>query len=502
MADIVVCCDGTWNTPDDMDGGLPSPTNVCKIYNALDVAEQPDRELIYYHSGVGTEGGLLNKVSGGGLGVGLTRNVKSAYKWLAVNYREGDRIWIFGFSRGAFTARCIAGMVTRYGLLNLRDRDIPAKTAWERVDAVYEKYRAGDKTHLPAVAYCNNNGVTQVHFLGVWDTVGSLGIPDDVAFLNLLDNPGHYEFHDTDLNDDVLNARHALALDEMRQSFIPTLWTNIEGRPHVKQVWFSGVHSDVGGGYSQTGLSDSALKWMMDEARELGLRFHDVEAQLRCNPLGFLHNSCNGVFKMLPTRPRNVPAISDGSVARGDVHQSVLDRVRGCVLTQSKYRRHRQVTSAEPVITDVFAAKHWNHTGIFLREGTEYHFKATGEWMDKDIASTADGTNDGKFVPSEIFHLAGKAVGWTEGIYQQLFDARKAEFWGSLRYGNTDWFALVGVIANGAGTDDDWNQEQFIIGSERDFRPKKSGYLYCFANDAWLAYENNRGSVRLTVSVD
>ena len=110
-----------------------------------------------------------------------------------------------------------------------------------------------------------------MHFIGVWDTVGALGIPDHLGVLNLLEEPNKYKFHDTQLNPLVKHARHAIAVDEMRQSFEPTLWTRTEGRD-VKQVWFPGAHSDVGGGYRETGLSDGALAWMVAEAEDKGWR--------------------------------------------------------------------------------------------------------------------------------------------------------------------------------------------------------------------------------------
>lgn len=502
MANLVVCCDGTWNTPDDTENGLPSPTNVCKIYNAVRVVEEADRPLTYYHPGVGTDGGLLDKFMGGSIGAGLGRNVKSAYRWLAAHYRPGDRIWLFGFSRGAFTARCVAGMVTRYGLRDLSDPHLSASAVWEAVDAVYEKYREGNGERAPGRYFnAEAGGLTQVFFVGVWDTVGSLGVPDDMAFLDLFDDPRQYQFHDTDLNDNVLNARHALALDEMRQSFIPTLWTGVENRADtVKQVWFPGVHSDVGGGYADTALSDAALCWMIEEARALGLEFHDVGPQLKSDPIGFLHDSCSGVFKLLPTRPRNVPAIVDENVG-GSIHETVMARVRGQSLQQARYRRHRPVTPGNPVTVDVFAGDRWNGTGIFLEKGVRYRLSATGEWMDSALKAGPQGTEDGRFEPAEVAHVVSKALGALEGAYKGLFGTKKANFAGTLRHGNSDFLALIGVIASGGGAEEDWLQEQFVIGRGKTITPKESGYLHCFANDVWLAYENNRGSIRLTVAV-
>ena len=510
MADVVVCCDGTWNTPDDTENGLPSPTNVYKIFNALDVGAAPGRELSYYHPGVGTGEGTLDRVLGGGVGAGLGRNIKSAYRWLAVNYREKDRIWLFGFSRGAFTARCVAGMVTRYGLLDLSDPALGPEEIWSQVDAVYEQYREGEGNRAPG-KYFNQNkknkakdGITPVFFIGVWDTVGALGVPDDLAFLDLLDDPTKYQFHDTTLNEHVLNARHALALDEMRQSFIPTLWTGVEGREEtVKQLWFPGVHSDVGGGYAETQLSDSALLWMMEQAEDggKGLKFHNVKGQLKGDPLGFMHDSASGVFKFLPSRPRNVPPVDVDNPGK-DLHGSVLDRAKGPLLSQARYRRHLSFGNGT-VDVDIFARQRWNATGLYLEEGVTYQFEARGQWEDGGIKSGPNGSADGRFEPREIAHLVSKGIGIGERAYKWLFRSDRADFAGTLRYEGADFFALIGVICNGAAglEEQEWEQEHFLIGESATITPQASGYLYCFANDVWLAYDNNRGSVRLSVSV-
>jgi hypothetical protein len=140
---------------------------------------------------------------------------------------------------------------------------------------------------------------------------------------NLIDDPAKHSFHDTDLSPKVAHARHALAIDETRQSFMPTLWTNIDDRPTVKQVWFPGVHSDVGGGYAHCGLSDGALKWMIEEAQDLGLVFRDrVIEQVRPDARGLLHDSCIGLFARLKTRPREIPRIAQEALAKGRLHSS------------------------------------------------------------------------------------------------------------------------------------------------------------------------------------
>jgi uncharacterized protein (DUF2235 family) len=142
MPNLVVCCDGTWNTPDDVEGGVPAPTNVRKLFNALGKDDEGGTpQQTYYHPGVGTEGGLRDHLLGGSIGEGLDRNIKSAYQWLAFNYRHGDNIFLFGFSRGAFTVRSLTGMIERAGLLNIAEPKLASDEAWKRIDLAFDCYR-------------------------------------------------------------------------------------------------------------------------------------------------------------------------------------------------------------------------------------------------------------------------------------------------------------------------------------------------------------------------
>ncbi len=144
---IVVCCDGTWNTPEHMDHGLPSPTNVVKLYNALIKDQQQE---VYYHPGVGTGRNWWDKIAGGGTGEGLDQNIKSAYRWLGTHYAAGDRIFLFGFSRGAYTVRSLGGLIAKCGLLDLSTQMTPAEV-WKRTDEIFAAYRKG-------VEFANPNG--------------------------------------------------------------------------------------------------------------------------------------------------------------------------------------------------------------------------------------------------------------------------------------------------------------------------------------------------------
>jgi uncharacterized protein (DUF2235 family) len=294
MKRLVVCCDGTWNKPDSQ-----TITNVEKLARTVqgDPSSAGAHQLVYYASGVGAGSYAADRVLGGAFGFGLFHNVIACYRFLAQNYEPGDEIFIIGFSRGAYTARSLAGMIGRVGLLTklaLVEERLPgAVSRYQRKQLPEGSFGAGvdefkhDHCH-PA----------KVDFLGVFDTVGALGVP---GFMRLAPR-----FHDVQLSGQVRRARHALAIDETRLKFAPTLWEAPENSAdatedaRVKQVWFEGAHSDVGGGYRETGLSDTALLWMAREAHEAGLVF---DAQLLNHYVNsgsdpIRHNPLNAMFRV------------------------------------------------------------------------------------------------------------------------------------------------------------------------------------------------------------
>lgn len=503
MTRLIVCCDGTWNTPDQREDGLPSPTNVVKFHNALAAEGGGEAQSHYYHSGVGTDGNWWDRIAGGGLGRGLDDNVKSAYHWLARAYAPGDSIWLFGFSRGAYTARSVGGMIARCGLVDLAPRDgLSVPDTWAAVDEVFEAYRARTPLRAsPARPFHNVGergptvGTTGIRFVGVWDTVGSLGIPDDLALLDLLDDAEDHAFHDCTLSDVVQTARHAVAMDERRQTFSPTLWTDVAADRDVKQLWFPGVHGDVGGGYAQAGLSDGALRWMMTEAAEAGLAFRPgIEARLAADPLGAMHDSLTGIFRRLKKCPRAVPRLRGDGGAVG-LHESALARFDGASFDHASYWATKALEDGESATCDVFAREPWNYTGIYLEAGRTYDFSAAGEWVDGTVRCGPGGTADGNFQIGELLHVGARLLDDGEAIWRRLSRNQRAELWLSRRDGRQSWFKLMGVIANGEAGD----HESFPIGEGTRYTPRRGGYLYCFANDAWEAYGNNRGSVQLTV---
>jgi uncharacterized protein (DUF2235 family) len=254
---IVFCADGTW---DDTD----SATNVYLMNQALKAA--PGKQQVLYNDGVGADRLPIEKLVGGAFGIGLFERVKRGYGDIALAYDQGDEVVLFGFSRGAYTARSIAGMITAVGLPTRPLTD-------DFVDVAFQAYR--DKTQRAAlVASLARYGMdpAKVAMLGVWDTVGSLGIPSVFG----LSDPLLYGFLDTSLHPNVVNAYQALAIDEHRLQFPPTLWTSAPAPGQtIEQVWFAGVHSDVGGSYPETSLSDITLSWMMAKAKALGIEIED-----------------------------------------------------------------------------------------------------------------------------------------------------------------------------------------------------------------------------------
>ncbi|NMI01831.1 phospholipase effector Tle1 domain-containing protein [Pseudonocardia acidicola] len=510
MRHLVVCCDGTWNTREQQTTRVPTPTNVVRLYNALDDVDGDGHEQVrYYHPGVGTDGSWIDRLVAGGLGVGLSHNIMSAYHWLAVHYRPGDRISVFGFSRGAYTVRSLAGMIATCGLLDLADAD-PAE-AWRRVDRAYDvgyrpptDRRAGRGWAGRWPFHHGPEGApVAVHLVGVWDTVGALGIPDTVGLIAVLNRDLRHRFHDTTLSRSIRCGRHAVAMDETRGPFTPTLWTDPQPGQDVAQVWFPGDHSDVGGGHPQSGLSDGALRWMIEEAgKSAGLAFRPTAVdQIAPDYLDVLHDSCTGIYRQLSPQPRAVPVVARDR-SPGVMHSSAFDRQDNPPITASRYWPTRVLRPGESATVDVFARQEWNATGLYLEPGG-YAFTATGQWLDGRMPADAAGHSDSRLHPEELAHMAGSALGVAERLAQRIPGNELGEFPATRRAEDLPWMSLVGVVANWTiqpEPDEPPRHDRFGIGTDTRFTVLKPGYLYAFANDAWGLYGNNRGSVALTVT--
>jgi len=377
---IVLFSDGTGNS-----AASPHKTNVWRAYRALDLT--PDSgQVAYYDQGVGTSRFTPLALFGLACGFGLARNVRDIYGFLCRTYRDGDKIYVFGFSRGAFTIRVVASLIASQGIIDPAeakdDRDLErligrAYATWRKESFVFSllsaigrpldalrvrlldlilrrrpyaptKNRGYDKSKTPSML---------IDFVGVWDTVDAYGLPLDelTRAWDMVVWP--LMPADRDLSKRVQRACHALALDERRESFEPMLWNeDKDGTPdtRIRQVWFAGMHADVGGGYPDDALAYGPLNWMLDEsAKDGGLTYIPAERaklKARIDPLGPLHNSRDGLGNFYRYAPRDVESLCNAknpglwhwlkgifkrasavknevTVQKPKIHHSVFDRI-------------------------------------------------------------------------------------------------------------------------------------------------------------------------------
>jgi hypothetical protein len=318
-------------TKPGVQGHPVDPSNVTRICRAMHREDHYGHpQIVYYQNGLGSSWSVVDKFLGGGLAMGLSDNIRSAYGFLVNNYMNNDLIYFIGYSRGAFTARSTAGVVAKFGLLEKSSMNFFYEVFedWEGAgEEGYEpmlpeallrakKIKSLDEFKLPPASspegpdpYLNAYAQklkdlkmtreVKITAIGVFDTVGSLGLPvtpwlQSIGFAPTLRK---YRFYDTTISNNVLTAFHALALDEHRSAFSPTLWEKPEGNNTVlKQVWFPGVHSNIGGGAHDTGMSDITLAWMMSqlatisaEDPKLNLAFneHYLTDQVDANKLAY-----------------------------------------------------------------------------------------------------------------------------------------------------------------------------------------------------------------------
>ncbi|KAJ3942442.1 uncharacterized protein N0V96_007942 [Colletotrichum fioriniae] len=317
---LIVCCDGTWMNSESAyvkptllkpKGSLQIPSNVTRISRCFRRRCSDGRmQVIEYESGVGTGSNTLDTLTGGAFGLGLGERVRNIYSFLCANYCDGDEIILVGFSRGAYIVRSVAGMISDLGLLtregvehfwpifkdmenwnNHRYRDEFPTMPFDnkpKGEGAAEVYRARlEKLGMTRVKQNEGQGdIIKVKAVAVWDTVGSLGIPQ-IAWLNKLGiyaSNREFRFWDTSLSDRVEHAFQALALDETRYSFQPAVWERLKANKHttdLRQVWFPGNHSNCGGGWNDQGISNITLAWMMDQLASIGVEFNHLALE-RC----------------------------------------------------------------------------------------------------------------------------------------------------------------------------------------------------------------------------
>ena len=323
MKRIIICADGTWNIRDQLDKktGRRHPTNVTKIARGiLPTAADGTPQVVYYHEGVGTNG-PLDRVTGGAFGSGMEENIRNLYRFIIYNFQPGDELYLFGFSRGAFTVRSLVGFMNKIGLIGKND-DYYVPELY----ACYEKNTGpGSKEWEKAF----HNVRTQqpcppIKFIGVWDSVGALGAP---GLIGQMFNKKKYEYHDVGLNPHIENAFHALSIDERRKPFKPSIWKKPpQWNGQLQQAWFAGVHSNVGGSYSPDGLANEALHWIVQQAETLGLEVDRpfLEYFKPCFN-STLNDSMTAAYRVMGPFIRSIGKhLKDGEC----LHQSVVDRMQ------------------------------------------------------------------------------------------------------------------------------------------------------------------------------
>jgi len=326
MRNLIIGTDGTWNKPDQFDRDRQVPSNVVKMVRAVQRSDSGLCQLRWYAAGVGA-GGWIDKMWGGVAGRGLFGNMRQAYTWLIDNFQPDDRLFMFGFSRGAFTVRSLAGMLQLCG--------IPVATAEMSSSQIASQassiYRISDPIKRAAAGTdfrernASHPGV--VHFLGVWDTVGAMGLPTKGP-MGWLTRARH-RFHNVQLGDNITHAYQALAINEQRAPFEPALWQQ-PCPPQVQtvqQMWFPGVHANVGGGYVDAGLSDVALTWMMESAASHGLVFNPEYVAQRVDPnvFGELRDSMTAAYRIPLAGRAKARAVGSGALGEA-LHLSVQQR--------------------------------------------------------------------------------------------------------------------------------------------------------------------------------
>jgi uncharacterized protein (DUF2235 family) len=330
MKRIVICADGTWSRPEE-NLSKDFPTNVLKVARAIaPVAENGVEQVVFYDWGLGS---YHDEFTAGAFGKGINKNIQDCYRFIVQNYKIGDELYFFGFSRGAFTVRSLSGFINNCGILRqanaklisrafdiYKDVDIKPSDDFSKNWRNRYSIRARlDRLSVEERKNYTSEGHPKVRFVGVWDTVGALGVPLSVlSFLNR-----EHMFHDNKIGPNIRVARHALAIDEKRDDFKPTIWIQRE-TVDLNQVWFVGCHSDVGGGNEpdtdDTLLSDIPLKWIAHEALNQGLTFSGhLHSRLKPKVTSRLNESYKGKWKLAGKHVRTVTSYLK-------IHQSVKDR--------------------------------------------------------------------------------------------------------------------------------------------------------------------------------
>ncbi len=368
---IILFADGTGNK-----GGYTPDSNVYKVYNAIDLHDPSKEQITFYDDGIGTQKNKYMRGLSGALGFGFRTNVCDLYEFLARNYEPEDQVYLMGFSRGAATIRALCGFIATCGLVKgtgANGKKLDRKTLQDRVEEAFKgyvklqqikiretkiqthenKFLAEQKRFLfKQVREQKSHSIIPFKFLGVWDTVSSLGFPQKRnitslgmylfnAFFMCLDRLSdwgifRHRFYNYELTNNVQYACQALAIDDERTSFWPMVWSerNRSISLPVEQVWFAGMHSNVGGGYRRSGMANVALEWMMIKAWEQGLVFKKdalKNAHDDANVHGRIYNSRDGLAICYRYHPRDIGNLYKDKLkgnTRIKIHESVINRMK------------------------------------------------------------------------------------------------------------------------------------------------------------------------------
>ena len=521
---IAIFCDGTSNKPDQLSEGISAPTNVYKLYSHLVNNELQTR---WYDPGVATGTsseslagktlGVVSKAIGwikatqifGGFvklraiieaafGVGITENIVQAYREIARQYQPGDRIYLIGFSRGAYTARCVAGVIRRCGLLRAENIRYSAD-----IVRLFGRRKATDKNVPIHWSYVHEQ-MPPIEFLGLFDTVGSLGVPMWGWWFNF-----RLFFRNSPLSTDpapiCVNVYHAMSMDERRAQFFPTpfdettrpgkAWTTI-----LEQVWFRGGHCDVGGGYADAGLSDIALKWMLSACVKHGLVFQpDLLKLLRPDPTARIHDELQRepAWRLLGSWPRWHPVT--GQTIHPSIHPSVNARAKAL----ARLGRHDMTeVGFEPVEFTAGAQREWDRTGIVLK-GSGERYRLTwkwGEWRDEEFPPCGPSGQQAKDLVRQALWFRRRLP--HERYMTLCITIASPRPW-PLREGGL--FRLFRYLF----LRDPRELRHQVAPVGRDLVEKKSsvviqnnggdGMLHLFANDAWMTAANNSGVLTMEI---
>lgn len=342
---IILCSDGTGNKALKGRG-----TNVFKLYEAI---ERKESQLAFYDDGVGTEGFKPLRLLGGAFGYGLSRNVRELYAHLVRSYNPGDEIYLFGFSRGAFTVRTLAALILEFGILDRHQFESDGEMQG-CIESTYKAYRRKYKTWTSFIwraffsgwdklfnKYADveairkktlEEGRAHIDFIGVWDTVSAVGIPYKVL-ADLIDRVIYkFKFPGNNLHPNVGRACHAVSIDDKRKTFHPEMWNERgDDADRIEQVWFAGVHANVGGGYPKHGMSLVTLAWMMQKAHANGkgidFNRHDMELYTQhADVHDKLYDSRAGLAVYYPYAPRDIHRICQEFGITPCIHKTVYDR--------------------------------------------------------------------------------------------------------------------------------------------------------------------------------